>query len=39
LAEDHRSDYAHEEAIARFGADPRNYAVVSKEFLGLRQAA
>jgi glutamate synthase (NADPH) small chain len=28
----HRSDYAHEEAIARFGADPRNYAVVSKEF-------
>jgi NAD(P)H-dependent glutamate synthase small subunit len=30
----HRSDYAHEEAIARFGADPRNYAVVSKEFLG-----
>jgi NAD(P)H-dependent glutamate synthase small subunit len=31
----HRTDYAHEEAIARFGADPRNYAVVSKEFLGL----
>ncbi|HEY9182915.1 MAG TPA: glutamate synthase subunit beta, partial [Gammaproteobacteria bacterium] len=30
----HRSDYAHEEAIARFGADPRNYAVVSKEFSG-----
>jgi len=30
----HRSDYAHEEAIARFGADPRNYAVISKEFLG-----
>jgi NADPH-dependent glutamate synthase beta subunit-like oxidoreductase len=30
----HRSDYAHEEAIARFGADPRNYAVVSKEFAG-----
>ncbi len=30
----HRSDYAHEEAIARFGADPRNYAVVSKEFVG-----
>jgi glutamate synthase (NADPH/NADH) small chain len=29
-----RSDYAHEEAIARFGADPRNYAVVSKEFTG-----
>jgi len=30
----HRSDYAHEEAIAHFGADPRNYAVVSKEFSG-----
>jgi NAD(P)H-dependent glutamate synthase small subunit len=30
----HRTDYAHEEAIARFGADPRNYAVVSKEFGG-----
>jgi glutamate synthase (NADPH) small chain len=30
----HRSDYAHEEAIAHFGADPRNYAVVSKEFPG-----
>jgi glutamate synthase (NADPH/NADH) small chain len=30
----HRSDYAHEEAIAQFGADPRNYAVVSKEFVG-----
>jgi len=30
----HRSDYAHEEAIAHFGADPRNYAVVSKEFTG-----
>jgi NAD(P)H-dependent glutamate synthase small subunit len=28
----HRTDYAHEETIARFGADPRNYAVVSKEF-------
>jgi NAD(P)H-dependent glutamate synthase small subunit len=27
-----RTDYAHEESIARFGADPRNYAVVSKEF-------
>jgi glutamate synthase (NADPH/NADH) small chain len=27
-----RTDYAHEEAIARFGADPRSYAVVSKEF-------
>jgi NAD(P)H-dependent glutamate synthase small subunit len=29
-----RTDYAHEETIARFGADPRNYAVVSKEFTG-----
>jgi glutamate synthase (NADPH) small chain len=27
-----RTDYAHEESIARFRADPRNYAVVSKEF-------
>jgi NAD(P)H-dependent glutamate synthase small subunit len=27
-----RTDYAHEESIARFGADPRNYAVVSKQF-------
>ena len=27
-----RTDYAHEESIVRFGADPRNYAVVSKEF-------
>jgi len=30
----HRTDYAHEETIARFGADPRNYTVVSKEFGG-----
>jgi glutamate synthase (NADPH) small chain len=29
-----RTDYAHEESIARFGADPRNFAVVSKEFGG-----
>ena len=28
-----RTDYAHEEAIARLGTDPRNYAVVSKRFL------
>jgi NAD(P)H-dependent glutamate synthase small subunit len=28
-----RTDYAHEEAIARFGADPRNYAIVSKRFV------
>jgi NAD(P)H-dependent glutamate synthase small subunit len=29
-----RTDYAHEESIARFGADPRNFAVISKEFVG-----
>jgi NADPH-dependent glutamate synthase beta subunit-like oxidoreductase len=29
-----RTDYAHEESIVRFGADPRSYAVVSKEFGG-----
>ncbi len=29
-----RTDYAHEESIARFGADPRNYAIVSRQFLG-----
>ncbi|MBN1239319.1 MAG: glutamate synthase subunit beta [Gammaproteobacteria bacterium] len=28
-----RTDYAHEEAITRFGADPRNYAIVSKRFV------
>src|SRR5690606_35158393 len=28
-----RTDYAHEEAIAKFGADPRNYAIVSKRFI------
>jgi NAD(P)H-dependent glutamate synthase small subunit len=28
-----RTDYAHEEAIARDGADPRNYAIVTKEFV------
>jgi len=28
-----RTDYAHEEAIARDGADPRSYAIVTKEFL------
>ena len=26
-----RTDYAHEETIARFGADPRSYSVLSKE--------
>jgi glutamate synthase (NADPH) small chain len=28
-----RTDYAHEESIKRFGADPRNYAIVSKRFV------
>jgi len=27
-----RTDYAHEEAIAKFGADPRRYATVSQAF-------
>jgi len=27
-----RTDYAHEEAIARDGADPRSYAILSEEF-------
>ena len=29
----HRTEYAHEEAITRFGADPRSFAVVSKRFV------
>lgn len=28
-----RTDYGHEEAITRFGADPRFYSLVSKEFV------
>jgi glutamate synthase (NADPH/NADH) small chain len=28
-----RTDYGHEEAVARFGQDPRTFALVSKEFL------
>ncbi|HEY5622516.1 MAG TPA: glutamate synthase subunit beta [Gammaproteobacteria bacterium] len=28
-----RTDYAHEEAISRFGADPRSYGIVTQEFL------
>jgi glutamate synthase (NADPH) small chain len=28
-----RTDYAHEESITRFGADPRNYAIVTKRFV------
>jgi NADPH-dependent glutamate synthase beta subunit-like oxidoreductase len=27
-----RTDYAHEEAIARFGADPRSFGIVTKRF-------
>jgi NAD(P)H-dependent glutamate synthase small subunit len=28
-----RTDYAHEEAIKRFGVDPRSYGIITKEFL------
>ena len=28
-----RTDYGHEESAAKFGADPRQYAVLSKEFI------
>jgi glutamate synthase (NADPH/NADH) small chain len=28
-----RTDYGHEEAISRFGADPRYYSIVTKEFV------
>jgi NAD(P)H-dependent glutamate synthase small subunit len=28
-----RTDYAHEEAISQFGADPRSYGIVTTEFL------
>ncbi len=28
-----RSDYGHEEAVVRFGGDPRQYSVVTKEFI------
>jgi NAD(P)H-dependent glutamate synthase small subunit len=28
-----RTDYAHEEAIAKFGADPRAYAIVTKQLI------
>jgi NAD(P)H-dependent glutamate synthase small subunit len=28
-----RTEYAHEEAIGRFGADPRSFGIVSKEFV------
>ena len=29
-----RVDYGHEEAAAKFGDDPRQYAILSKEFIG-----
>lgn len=29
-----RTDYAHEESIARFGADPRAYGIITKDFIG-----
>jgi len=28
-----RTDYGHQEAIAKFGCDPRNYSIVTKEFI------
>jgi len=28
-----RTEYAHEEAISQFGADPRSFSIVTKEFL------
>ena len=28
-----RTDYGHEESIAKFGCDPRSYAILTKEFL------
>ena len=28
-----RTDYAHEEAISQFGADPRSYGIITREFL------
>ncbi len=30
----YRTDYGHEEAAATFGHDPRNYGLLTKEFLG-----
>jgi glutamate synthase (NADPH/NADH) small chain len=29
-----RTDYSHQETAARFGADPRTYCIMSKEFVG-----
>jgi NAD(P)H-dependent glutamate synthase small subunit len=30
----HRTDYGHEEGIERFGSDPRQYCILTKEFIG-----
>jgi NAD(P)H-dependent glutamate synthase small subunit len=30
----HRVDYGHEEGIERFGSDPRQYCLLTKEFIG-----
>mmetsp|Transcript_10536 Transcript_10536/g.22390 ORF Transcript_10536/g.22390 Transcript_10536/m.22390 type:complete len:288 (-) Transcript_10536:721-1584(-) len=30
----YRTDYGHEEAAHKFGADPRTYSILSKEFIG-----
>ncbi|MGB5518092.1 MAG: glutamate synthase subunit beta [Gammaproteobacteria bacterium] len=30
----HRMDYGHEEGAARFGSDPRQYCILTKEFIG-----
>ena len=32
-----RTDYAHEESIARFGADPRAYGIITKDFIDAGQ--
>jgi glutamate synthase (NADPH) small chain len=29
----HRTDYGHQEVAAKFGADPRSYSILSKEFI------
>ena len=34
-----RTDYGHEESIARFGADPRSFAILTKEFAGEKTAS
>jgi NAD(P)H-dependent glutamate synthase small subunit len=30
----HRTDYGHEEGIERFGSDPRQYCILTREFIG-----